>query len=128
MSLREQAALDARGIVEDPSGFGTLVSVTNPAGVTASVMGLTRDIAATIDPGTGLVVTGRSASVTLSLATLGTAGLGVPRNIPDRDKRPWVITFTDALGTLHTFKVAEAMPDYGIGLVVCKLEAYKPQT
>lgn len=126
MSLRELAAADLRGIVEDTAGFGWAVSLTDPAGVTASLTGLSTDIGQTIDPETGVAVSGRRASIALTLASLDGAGLGIPRAISDGASKPWVVTFADIGGTAHTYKVCEAMPDRALGVVTCLLEAYKP--
>lgn len=126
MSLRAQAAADLQSIVEDSAGFGWPITVTNPAGVEAALTGLSTDIHMTIDPETGQAVSGRRASVTLALARLSAAGLGMPRAISDGATKPWVIVFDDIAGAAHTFKVCEALPDRAIGAVVCLLEAYRP--
>ncbi len=128
MSLRAVAAADAKAIVEDPNGFAWPITVTSPAGATHVMLGLTKDIAATIDPETGIVVSGRSASVTLSLASLAALGLGMPKNVPEKTSKPWVVQFYDTAGLLHVFKVSDSMPDLTYGIVVCKLEAYKLPT
>ena len=127
MSLRDQAAADLRVILEDSvGGFGWPITVTSPEGVTASLVGFSNDIAQTIDPETGIAVSGRSASIALAIASLTAAGLGLPRSIADGARYPWRVTFNDIGGTSHTFKVSEAMPDRAIGAVTCTLEAYKP--
>jgi len=125
MSLREQAAADLTTIVEDTDGFGWPITVTAPDGTSADLVGLSSDIAQTIDPDTGQAVSGRHAHVFLRLSSLTTAGLGIPRGIADAGSDPWVVTFDDIDGTEHSFKVMEALPDRAIGGVVCLLEAYK---
>lgn len=125
MGLREQAAIDCKAIVEDASGFGWPITVTNPAGASAAMTGLSTDIALSIDPDTGTAVTGRKASVALSIAALETAGLGMPRAIADGSGKPWLVRFEDVQGNAQTFKVRESAPDRAIGLVVCWLEAYR---
>jgi hypothetical protein len=120
-----QAAADARAIVEDAAAFSWPVTVTNPSGLSAVLNGLTKDIAAHVDPETGIVVSSRTASVTLSTASLETAGLGVPKNIPQKTSKPWVIQFFDVAGMLHAFKVIDSLPDTTLGLVVCRLEVFK---
>lgn len=119
------AAADARTILEDAAGFSWPLTVMSPAGNTAVIMGTTRDVAATIDPETGIVVTARSASCTMSIASLTAAGLGVPKGVAESSSKPWIVQFYDTAGVLHSFKVAEAQPDLTVGVVVCKLEAYR---
>lgn len=128
MSLRTQAAADAKAILEDTNGFGYPITVSDPDCVSADLVGFSTDVSQVIDPETGQAVTGRSASVVLRLSTLATAGLGIPRAVADRSLRPWVVRFNDIDGTPHTFKVQEAMPDRAIGIVVCMLESYRPET
>lgn len=126
MSLREQAAADLQAIVEDSTGFGWPIQVTNPAGLSAALTGLSTDIHTTIDPETGQAVSGRRASIALVLASLTAAELGMPRGIADSGSKPWIVTFDDISGASHTFKIAEALPDRAIGVVVCFLEPYRP--
>lgn len=125
MSLREQAAADLKTIVEDLDGFGWPITVTDPFGITAALRGLSTDIGHTIDPETGVAVSGRRASIAIAIASLTAAGLGIPRGIADASSKPWVIVFNDIGGIAHTFKVCEAMPDRAIGVVTCLLATYK---
>jgi len=125
MGLREQAVLDAQAFLEDENGFGWPIAVTNPDGVDAEMIGFSNDIATAIDPETGMAISGRTASVALSLRSLDDNALGIPRGIADSEKAPWVIQFDDILGNAHTFKVKEANPDRALGIVTCTLEAYK---
>jgi hypothetical protein len=106
-------------------GFGWPLTVTNPEGVTLALSGLSTDIGATIDPGTGEVVSGRHASVALPIALLQAASMGMPRGVADSSSKPWWVRFEDINGNPGTFKVKEAQPDRAVGLVVCILEAYK---
>lgn len=124
MGLREQAALDARTILNNTDGFGVPITVTNPGGTSADLTGFSNDIALTIDPETGMAVSGREASVALHMRDLVDAGLGLPKNIADEDLRPWVVSFVDVLGITHTFKVKESNPDRASGVITCTLEVY----
>lgn len=126
MGLREQAAADLKAILEDRTGgFGWDLTLTDPAGVSAALVGLSTDIGLTLDPDTGMAISGRRASVALRIASLTAAGLGIPTGISDQASKPWLVTFDDVDGGAHTFKVIEAQPDRAIGAVVCLLEAYK---
>ncbi len=125
MGLRAQAAADLRAITEDDTaGFGWPITITDPAGNDAVIVGLANDIGTTIDPDTGQAVTGRTASIAVSLASLAEASLDIPKSIADSTSKPWIVTFDDIAGESHTFKVREALPDRALGIVVCLLEAY----
>ena len=126
MSLRETAAADNRRIIEDVDGFGWPITITNPSGDTVNMTGLSNDIAQVIDPQTGQALSGRLASVALSIATLEQSGFAIPVGVADSSSKPWVVVFNDINGHEHTFKVIEANPDRALGCVVCTLEAYKP--
>lgn len=120
MGLREQAALDSQAILGDTSGFGWPFTLTSPAGVTTALVGLTTDISVTIDPETGVAVTGRKASVVVSLASLPV----LPETVPERERRPWIVSFTSPHGTIGSWKVIEVLPDRAVGVVVLLLEGY----
>ena len=126
MGLREQAALDCIAILNDEDGFAFPITVTDPGGLSATLNGFSNDIAETIDPETGMAVSGRVASVALHMRDLAAAGFGIPQGITDESILPWVITFDDILGLSHTFKVQESNPDRAIGVVTCTLETYNP--
>lgn len=126
MSLRTQAAADLKAIVEDSAGgFGFAITITDPAGTSAALVGLTTDIGTTIDPDTGQAVAGRRASIALRIASLTAAGLAVPVGVADSASRPWLVTFDDIDGTSHDYSVLESMPDRAIGVVTCLLEAWQ---
>lgn len=125
MSLRAQAQIDLRTIVENVGDFGWPITVTPPVGAAAALIGLSTDIGQTIDPETGVAVTGRKASVALTMASLTAAGLGIPRGIADTSSNPWLVRFTDVHGNPQTWKVVESVPDRAAGLVVLMLEAYR---
>ena len=124
MSLRQQANADMIAIVESVTDFGWPITVTSPAGVSLAMVGLSTDIGVTMDPQTGMPISGRKASVALAIASLIAGGLDIPRGIADRTSKPWRVTFADIGGTSHTFKVVESAPDRAAGLVTLLLEAY----
>lgn len=127
MSLRQQAERDLSFILEDANrGFGWPVTVSDPSGVSASLVGFSNDIAQVIDPDTGQAVSGRAASITLRVSTLQAAGLGLPVGIADSTSKPWVVRFDSIYGEAHTFKVTQGDPDRSLGVVSCMLEAYRP--
>lgn len=120
MGLREQAALDSQAILGDLSGFAWPFTLTNPAGVTSAHKGLTTDVAVTIDPETGVAVAGRKVSVAVSLASLTV----LPEAVPERGRKPWLVTFASPQGAVATWKVVEVLPDRAVGVVVLLLETY----
>lgn len=122
MGLIAQAAIDARAILEDSaSGFGWPLVLTSPAGVVRNVTGFRTDVSEQVDPETQVIVSGRQASVTISLASLPE----LPAAVPERSRRPWLVAFADVTtGETHTFKVVEVLPDRALGVVVLRLEGY----
>ena len=127
MGLRVEAEKDLGIILEDDTGgFGWPITVTDPAGTSAALVGSSTDIMQGIDPDTGVMVTGRLASVALRLSLLTLAGLGIPVGISNKALKPWLIQFDDINGAPYIFKVSESRPDRALGLVVCVLELYKP--
>lgn len=127
MNLRDQASADARAILEDDvRGFGCEITLTDPDDVRQTVKGFTTDISESIDPETGQIVMGRTASVALPLAALAAVGLGIPVGVAEPTRRPWVVQFNDVAGVAHVFKVREGRPDRAAGVVVCLLEHYRP--
>lgn len=125
MSLRETAAADFRAIVGDAAGFGWPVTVKPPDGRVLELVGLSTDVSEMIDPQTGIAISGRTASVTLSTKAFEDAGFPIPRGVAEESGKPWIVTFNDIGGKPHTFKISEAKPDRAIGSVVCMLEVYK---
>ena len=125
MNLRELAENDLGAVLEDGVyGFGWPITVTDPAGVSASLTGFSNDIGQTIDPSTGELVSGQLASVVLRLSSLTAAGLSEPRHVADSASKPWVVTFNDINGTSRTYKVNQSNADRALGVVACILEGY----
>ena len=129
MGIREVAEADLAYILEDKvSGWGADVVLTSPGAVVyPAFVGFSTDISQAIDPQTGELVSGRTASVSLRISSLLTAGLTeLPRAMAKTTEKPWLVTFLDLQGASYTFKVAQSRPDRAAGLLVCILEAYAP--
>lgn len=125
MSLRLIAEQDLQSIIEtDLTGFGWPITVTSPAGATYALRGFSNDIGQVIDPDTGQVVSGRSASVAIRIGLLIENGLAVMQNISDTALKPWLVTFDDINGVSATFKVIQSNPDRALGLLTCLLSFY----
>lgn len=124
MSLRLQAESDLLGILENPLDFGWDITITDPAGTSANLIGFSNDISQLIDPDTGESVSGRLASVALRISSLTTAGLGLPEGIADSAIKPWIIDFNDINGNSYKFKISKSNPDRALGIVTCILENY----
>lgn len=125
MSLRLLAERDLGRIVEDSArGFGWAVTITDPAGKSEDMTGLSNDIALVIDPETGAQLAGRTASVALRISSLLSRGFAMPEAVEDTSGKPWTVAFSDINGGSHLFKISDSDPDRSIGLVVCALEAY----
>ena len=125
MSLRDLAEQDLSATLEDATGFGWPITLTDPAGTSGALVGQSTDIAQIIDPDTGQAVSGRLASVALRVSSLTTAGLGLPVGIADAVSKPWIVEFDDINGVAFKFKVAKTNPDRALGIVVCILEPYE---
>ncbi len=126
MGLRQLAETDLGLILEDSlTGFGRPVTVTDPAGASRTLTGLSNDIAQIIDPDTGQAVSGRSASVALRISSLAAVGLALPRGIAYSGSKPWVIEFYDINGNPYKFKISQSNPDRALGIVTCLLELYE---
>ena len=108
-------------ILHDTAGFSWPIRVLDPGGQQAMLQGLTNDISMTLDPETGLSVSGRNIEITISVMDLVVAGLEVPKNVPEREKKPWIVEFNDVLGRPHRLKVIETYPDASFATVRCKL-------
>jgi len=122
VGLRDVATVDLNNIMA--MDFGWSVTVTDPSDESASIKGFTSDIAETIDPNTGQVVSGTLATVALPLRALDAAGIGIPVGIVDADVKPWRVVFLDTEGDSYTFKVVGSHPDRALGIVTCELEIY----
>lgn len=126
MNLRILAERDLGAILEDSTtGFGWDIILTAPNGARHSFTGFSDDIAQVIDPETGVVVSGRLASVALRISSLQLAGLETPRAISDTGSKPWAVEFLDVNGLPHRFKIIQSNPDRALGLVTLILEIYK---
>ena len=128
MSLREQAAADARAILEDDSGcgMGWPVEVIDPSGKRRPMLGFSNDISQVIDPETGVAVSGRLATVVLSQISFLEEFGALPVSVASTSRKPWRVEWLDLAGALHSFKVSESNPDRTLGRVNCILEVYAP--
>lgn len=126
MNLRLQAAADLQAILSDTaSGFARAITVTPPTGAPVALTGLWTDVGMAIDPNTGMMVTGRKASVALSRAALRTAGLADPKGVADSTSKPWVISYVELDGVTTTrWKVSSTAPDHAADVILCFLETY----
>ena len=127
MGLREQAESDLTFILEDKTdGFGFDITITDPLLNVAQFVGFSNDISQVIDPDTGQVVSGRSASVAIRMTSLNTAFNDVlPIGIADSNIKPWVVEFLDIAGFPHKFRVIKSDPDRALGVVVMILDLYE---
>ena len=127
MSLRNVAEADLAIILEDDMcGFAWPINITDPLGQSADLKGQSGDISQTIDPETGVLISGQLAHVTLRITTLEGLGFEIPRGVAAESVKPWVIRFDDIAGAPRVYKVQESNPDFTLGIVVCLLERYEP--
>lgn len=121
MSLRLIAADDFDRIVNDGRDWSWPITLINPAGGETPLQGFSQDVHMMIDPGNGDIVSGRRATVALSMRRLD------PDNMPDymADGDPWLVRFSDILGFERTFEVIESKPDRTIGNLVLVLGGWE---
>ena len=130
MGLCEEAATDLVSILEDvDGGFGRRCIVAAPDGSSAPLAGRFNDVAQSIDPDTGLVVSGRTVTLTLPLASIKAAGLSEPRAEREPGVEPWTVEFLDAAPGQRTFVISDVQPDRsyggGAGAITCHLSILK---
>ena len=124
MGLRDIAQVDMLEIIHDTETGGDEITITSPAGVTEDFLAFSQDIAFSIDPETGLSVTGRQCTIAVPISDLLDSGFGSIAGIADESSVPWLVTMTDGNGVEGTFKVAKTEPDNTFGLMVVTLEEY----
>ena len=125
MNLLQQAASDLRVILEDSEGgFAQPVTVVSPRLQRVILNGIYRDIHFQIDPETAVPVSGRTASLVLSIDSLKQAFGELPRGISDPDTHPWVVELIDLQGVKQTYKISDTHPDQ-LGAVICTLEEFQ---
>lgn len=127
MGLREQAEADLGMILEDKSfGWGWALTITSPEGKTEPFVGFSQDISLAVDPDTGMLVSGRTATVVVRISTLRAKGFAEnPKGVPESNKRPWVVGLRDINGVPCLFKVIRSLPDRMIGTLPLVLETYR---
>lgn len=125
MGLRALAASDLDTIMQDDvAGFSWPITITDPSESVFSLKGFSSDISALIDPDTGVSVTGRLATCSVSYQALRGAGIATnPKGVSNASQNPWKVTFDDIEGNSYTFKVTRAEPDRAIGCLAMTLEA-----
>jgi len=130
MNLRTLVENDLKLILEDSiGGFGWSITLIDPSGNSTDIIdgglkGYSNDISQVVDPDTGTIVSGRSASVAVRISTLLDNGFSLPVGIADTNMKPWICKFNDINGNGGTFKVMQSNPDRTIGIVTLILELY----
>lgn len=123
MGLRELAEADLDTTLEGDEGVDFIV--TDPAGATATMRGLSWDIGMMIDANTGQATSGRQAHVTIRIASLTAAGMAIPVNISETDRKPWIFDILSVNGEATRCKAIESRPDRTLGVVTVALERFR---
>lgn len=128
MNLREVAEQDLAVTLEDNIyGWGWPIKVIDPAGLSKDIFGQANDIAFQIDPQTGQAVSGTIVEVVFRISTLISAGFAdLPKDQPDKTKKPWIFEFDDINGNTGTFIIKQSNPDKTLGIILCQLQVYNP--
>lgn len=129
MPLIDHVSADLSEILNDEDTGGVACTITGPAGDSLPFNVQSADIHMAIDVGTGEIITGRQAHVTVIASELVTAGWWNNADSSndihaesDTDKKPWLVTvYTN--GKPGTFKVIKTLPS-GLGRITLRLEAY----
>lgn len=122
MGLREIAQRDSRAILNGDAGI--VLTLTDPAGNAGTLTGWSNDIGFLIDPDTGQAVSGRYATIAVSMIDLAAEGLGIPTNVSE-GVEPWRVALVNERGESFSFSVMSSQPDRTLGVVTCTLEVYK---
>ncbi len=127
MNFLEIAQQDKSFTLKDSEfGFGTVITITDPNLLSATVTGRSNDISFAIDPNTGVAVSGRTATIAIDMQELTDKGFtSLPVAQTDKTKKPWLVEYTDQLGNAHVFIVLEANPDRTLGIVLCTLDFFE---
>lgn len=123
MSLRAIASADLLTITTDTvGGFAWPITLIDPAGVETPARGFSNDIGQVFDPESGMVISGRAASVAIHVGELpvGTR----PQGIKQQGATPWRVRFDDIEGASVLFRVTASDPDMSLGLYVLHLGAF----
>ena len=127
MSLRSIAESVLSMALENTDLNGRGVTLTAPDGTSQPLTGNTNDIGAAIDPETGAIVSGRSASVALRISSIYAAGFtSLPKRVADKTAPPWRVDYIGDDGVTYNFSVSSSMPDRSAGVIVLMLEGYTP--
>jgi hypothetical protein len=123
MNLYAQASADTKAILEDSAtGFGVLMTLTNPAGATQEITGQGYDISNTIDPETGQNISQRRVHVALPVESFT---IGTPIGIASKTSKPWLVEFQlPTWDAPRKFRVDESLPD-AVGVRLCFLDEWE---
>lgn len=126
MSYIIEAESRLRRIHNDTGRFGWPFTLTDPNGVSKSLNGLSNDISAVYDPDTGMIVSGRSASISICIEDIKDAGFdNIPWGVADTTSKPWTVVINRVNYEGFKFKISKTMPDYSAGNVICILEVLR---
>lgn len=98
---------------------GTVTYITDPGGRRKLVKAIAADIGLTIDPETGLPVSGRTITVSWRMESLSKR---MPTGDVRRGSKPWLVEYETIRGDKITAAVVSTMPDLALGILVAKLE------
>ena len=123
MSLRDQALLDAQGILENSQDFGEPITLIAPDGSTTPMTGLTGDISVMIEPDSGAIVKGRRVHVTLFIKSLPAGERPVSKR--KLSEKPWRVSFPRITNSVvREYAVVATDPDDTMGTIVLELGEY----
>jgi len=125
MGLRADAARDFRLIAENLDEFGISAEVRSPTGQTATLVGLSSDVALALDANTGATVSAPRASVSFAFGAFTAAGLPLPTGPKSPAATPWKLRIQEPGASAPVvYAITETIPDASIAGVTCILKRY----
>jgi hypothetical protein len=124
MSLAAQAEADLATVLESSSDFGVPFTLTDPDEFSSAeqLFGRFSDVGQVMDPGTGAMISGRHATLTVRISTLTAAGYSeLPEGIIDESSLPWIVEAAGPSTPLQKYSVAQTFPDRALGVVTMVL-------
>ncbi len=120
------ARADTRAFLNDSlTGSAVPIAITPPGLPARTLMGWSNDIGLLVDPDTGQAISGRIATVALSIADLAAQNLPIPESEHSTSAKPWVISFLDGQLDNYVFSIVETHPDRTTGIVTCTVDSYR---
>lgn len=126
MGLMDQAKADWQQISSNTDEWGKDIIFTTPDGlITATVAGIHSKHHISIDPGTGGIVNGKNAHISVSEQLLIDANYPVRNSKLEVDFKNHKVEVLDSTDVSKKYVIREWFPDETIGVITCILGDFK---